>query len=74
MLRYFIAANFWLFVALVLYVGRKFERGDPTRYSVFGVGQWFSPNEYWWLISAALAIATTCFVLLLISRNQKKPE
>ena len=59
MLRYFVAANFWLFVALTLFIGRTYERSNPERYSFFGAGAWLSPAEYWCMLIAVLIIAAT---------------
>lgn len=64
MTRYFVAGNVWLLVALVLFVGRTYERSSPSRYSVFNGGQWFSPEAYWLLIIAAAGVAIFFFVLM----------
>jgi hypothetical protein len=59
--RYFIAANFWLLVALVLFVGRSVQRSAPTRYSVFNGGQWFSSETYGLMVLAVLAWLVSFF-------------
>jgi hypothetical protein len=71
MKHYFIAANFWLLVALVLFTGRTFERGEPTRYSVFHYGQWFSPEAYALLIAGVLGIAAVFIFLSWKTRDKK---
>ena len=63
MSRYFLAGNLWLVFALFAFVGRTFERSDPTMYSFFGVGRSFYANEYSMFVGALLAAALACFVL-----------
>lgn len=63
MSRYFLAGNLWLIFAALAFVGRTFERSEPTRYSFFGVGRWFDPGEYSMFVGALLAAALACFVL-----------
>jgi hypothetical protein len=41
MYHYFVAANLWLALAVVAFVGKTYERSQPTMYSVFGVGRSF---------------------------------
>ena len=59
MLRYFVAANFWLLIALTIFVGRTHERSGPQRYSFFGAGAWLSPVEYWGLLIIVLGVSAT---------------
>ena len=56
MTRYFVAGNLWLAISLVLILGRKFERSEPTMYSFFGVGQWLYPGSYNLLILVCIAL------------------
>ena len=42
-MRYFVAGNVWLFIALSILLFSRIERSGPTRLSMFGVGRWFSP-------------------------------
>jgi hypothetical protein len=44
MTKFFIAANVWLLLATVTLLGRTFERSEPTQYSFFHAGAWFSPG------------------------------
>lgn len=53
---YFLAGNFWLLMALLLLIGRKAERYQPTFYSFFGIGGWLSPIAYGFLIFACVVI------------------
>jgi len=55
-MRHFVAGNLWMFVAMALAVGRRLERGAPTRYSFMGLGNWFTPFEYGALLVAALGL------------------
>ena len=59
----FIAGNFWLFTALVLFLGEKWERSEPTRYSFAGLGAWLSPESYSGLVYGCLFVAAVCFAL-----------
>lgn len=56
-MRYFVAGNFWLFVALALLVGKTYERSAPLRYSFFGLGHWFTPFGYHLLIALIFLLA-----------------
>lgn len=69
MTRYFVAANVWLLIALVLFVGRTFERDSPLRYSVFHGGQWFSPTTYSLMVLAVLVVAAIFFLLTWKTRS-----
>jgi len=66
-MRYFVAGNLWLLVSLVLILGKKVERGDPTMYSFFGVGGWHYPGSYWLMV---LACAGLGVAFLIIARRQ----
>jgi len=61
-LRYFVAGHFWLFVGMVLFVGKKGERYSPEYDSFAGYG-WMEPSTYNLVILASLAVAAACFVL-----------
>ena len=63
MLRYFIAGNLWLFVALLMLIGKRAWRAGPTRYSCFGVGS-LTPGLYALLVVGCIAVAFACFVLM----------
>ena len=62
---YLVLGNVWLLVALAVYVGRTLERGRPAMYSVYGVGRWFTPSEYEFLVlgPAILGIALTSLAI-----------
>ena len=66
---YFVVGNFWLLMALVLWLGRNTERVAPTRYSFFGVGGWLSPSAYGFLILACALIGVVLIVLAHRSRD-----
>ena len=53
---YLAAGNVWLLMALVLRLGQRAVRFEPTRYSLFGVGGWLSPAAYWFLVIACLCL------------------
>ena len=60
---YWVTGNFWLLVALALYVGRAYERSSPTMYSAYGGGQWFTPTEYTLLVMAPASLGIVLTVL-----------
>jgi hypothetical protein len=68
MRTYFITANLWLAVAFLVFLGRHTERNDPTMYSFFGVGGWYEPREYGFLVAIPLAAAFACLALYVRSR------
>ena len=72
-MRYFLAANFWLFVTLLLIVGRTFERDLPTRYSIFHLGRWFSPGTYWLLVAFPFVVSL-CFFIVCKKQAERKPN
>jgi hypothetical protein len=71
---YLILGNVWLLVALALYVGKTFERSSPTCYAVFGVGQWFAPEEYNWLVRIPAAIGVAFVALAAWQACSAGPE
>ena len=74
MKAYFIAANFWAAVALVIHMGRHFERSGPTMYSFLGVGRWFEPTEYNCLVAVPVVFACACFMLWAMSSRSRKAK
>ena len=73
MLRYFVAGNLWLFLAVLVYVGQTVERTEPLRYSVFRFGRWFEPSEYWSLTLALIAMSIICFAMYVFRSRKTKP-
>ena len=75
MLRYFVSANVWLFLAAVAYVGKTVMRGQPDLYAVFGVGRWFNPSAYSALIIAPSVLSIIYFALWLgtMKSNTSQP-
>jgi hypothetical protein len=69
--RYFWAANLWAIITLAMIVGRSPERYNPTYYSVFHLGQWFSPEVYGLLIVAGIAVST--FFLVMTWKTRGRP-
>ncbi|MES2790979.1 MAG: hypothetical protein V4719_15310 [Planctomycetota bacterium] len=63
MTRYFAAANFWLAFAMLTILGRSIERSNPTLYSFFHSGQWFTPDGYTGIVIAPFALSVFFFVL-----------
>lgn len=63
MSQYFLAGNLWSIFAVLAFIGRKSERWQPTMYSFFGVGGWFTPGQYALLQAGLMAAALGCFVL-----------
>ncbi|MFO0916856.1 MAG: hypothetical protein U0872_00875 [Planctomycetaceae bacterium] len=70
MTRYFVAANFWLLIAMLLILGRTVERQDPTFYSFFH-GQSFSPEVYGFFVLVSAGLAVCYFVLSWQTRNKE---
>ncbi|BBO35678.1 hypothetical protein PLANPX_5290 [Lacipirellula parvula] len=70
MSRYFIAGNFWLVAALLIFIGKRYERSEPTMYTVFGVGRYFSEGEYTTLTLGTLAIAVAFFTAAVVSSRR----
>ena len=69
MLRYFIAGNVWLFLAVLAYVGRTSVSDTPV-HTIFGVGRLLDPFEYNSLLFLLLMMSLICFGLC--SRTAKK--
>jgi len=70
---FWISANFWLVVAMVLYLGQNQvnqPRGLPKRYTFFGVGVWLSSGEYTMLEVAALLAAAASIGLAIWNRGE----
>jgi hypothetical protein len=61
-MRYFIAGNLWLLVALILLVGRTYERSSPLRYSFMHLA-WFEPTTYTALIVVTAVLGVVFLVL-----------
>ena len=62
MLRCFVTGNLWLFLAVVLLIGREPWRTAPTRYGFLGVGS-LTPVGYN-LVVAFCVIVAAVFLLL----------
>ena len=72
MFRYFIAGNFWVFLAVVLVLGRKPWRAGPTRYEFLGQGS-MDPTSYNLLIAFCVT-AAAIFFLLAWKTHEKQPS
>ena len=64
----FIAGNVWLLMSVVLWLGRKAVRFEPTRYAFFELGGWHSPFSYNLLIVMCVVVG-----LALLTAGMKKP-
>jgi hypothetical protein len=60
---FFLIANCWLIVALVLMLGRVVLHGAPTMYSFLNIGGSFQFVTYYGLILLCLVAAGFCFRL-----------
>ena len=69
MLRYFVAGNVWLFLAVLAYVGQTSVSDTPV-HRIFGVGRLLEPFEYNSLLFLLLMMSLICFGLC--SRTAKK--
>ncbi|MBC8139485.1 MAG: hypothetical protein H8F28_26705 [Fibrella sp.] len=63
MSRYFILGNLWVLFAIILRIGGRVERTEPTMISFFGVGGWLYPVSYYLIIAVAGVMAAFCFLL-----------
>lgn len=63
MSRYFLLGNFWVLCALIILIGGKVERTQPTLVSFFGAGAWFYPTSYNLIVAVAGVMAFFCFVM-----------
>ena len=70
----FLFGNFWMFVTIVLLLGRAVARTNPLMYSFAGVGPWLYPSTYHGIAFVCGLIAVVFFVLLgrMILRNSKQ--
>ncbi|HEX5472436.1 MAG TPA: hypothetical protein VFW73_11145 [Lacipirellulaceae bacterium] len=76
MRAYFLAANFWLFIAGSAWVG-KTPVGTPSPpreafYKLFGVGHEYQGSNYSVLIIAPLLLSVICCLLWLITSKKCK--
>jgi len=62
-MRYFVAGNVWLVIALAVFLGKTFERSSPTMYSFFGVGGWMTPATYNMALLFCVALAAAFFTM-----------
>jgi hypothetical protein len=74
MTRYFVAANLWLTFGVVAILGRTFEHSNPTMYSFFHGGEWFSPGSYSLVVFALFAVSAFFFILTWKTRNKSSAE
>lgn len=63
MSRYFLLGNFWVLCALIIHIGGRLERTQPTLVSFFGVGAWFYPTSYNLMVAVAAGMAFFCFLM-----------
>ncbi|MCX6903976.1 MAG: serine/threonine-protein kinase, partial [Verrucomicrobia bacterium] len=59
----------WGLIALVLLVGRKVARTEPTMYSFFDVGGWYYPPSYHLLVAVCFGFALACLVIPRLTRR-----
>ena len=70
MIRYFVAANLWLFAALIVFMGRTYERSEPTMFSVFHRGELFYAHQYTCLVLSVMGISAIFFFLAWRTRSK----
>jgi hypothetical protein len=63
MTKFFIAANVWLMLAVLAFIGRTYERSAPVRYSFFHNGRWLSAESYTLVVATLTAISALFFFL-----------
>lgn len=71
MTRYFVAANVWLILALIVFLGRTYERSDPTMYSCLHAGQLFSAEGYL-LFNFGVTLLSALFFALILKTRPKQ--
>lgn len=70
MLRYFIAGNVWLIVALIVFLGRSHARSQPTLYCFFGVGRWMYPSSYSLVMLLCVGLGVAFLILAVRSARR----
>ena len=70
MTRFFVAGNVWLVLALLMVLGSRVERDQPTMVAFFGLGAWFYPETYSRLEGLCVAVAVACFALAWKTRRR----
>ena len=71
MARYFVFGNFWLFVALALFLGCSFARSGPDMVSFTQWGGWLYTSTYQALEILCLIAALVCFILATATRKTR---
>jgi serine/threonine protein kinase len=71
-LFFFVVANAWLLAAVVMFLGRKVARTQPTMYTFFDVGAWLYPATYNSLVGFCGAVAAACLLLSFIAWRVKE--
>jgi len=69
-MRYFVAGNIWLFLALAIFMLGKTERTGPTFVSFLGIGTWFRPGGY--NLVALLVFLIACAFFVVGRRRERK--
>ena len=77
MQSYFLAANFWLFIAGLTWVGKtpvsgSTQAGSPLYYQFFGTERLFEGGSYSVLIIAPILLSVVCCLLWLITARKCK--
>jgi hypothetical protein len=65
---FFVSAQFWLLVALTLWLGEKVERSSPEMDSFFGIGGWFDPGWYAFTLILCVALGISLLFLAMKAR------
>src|SRR3954462_8479023 len=61
MTKFFMAANVWLMLAILAFIGRTYERSAPVRYSFFHNVRWLSAESYTLVVATLAAISAVFF-------------
>jgi len=59
---YVLVGNLWLLLGVVVALGGKVMRGGPTMLSFFGVGRWFYPATYNFIVFCCILVGVVFLV------------
>jgi hypothetical protein len=71
MLRYFVAGNLWIFLAVVLVVGREAWRSAPGRYGFAGIESSLTAASYNSIVAFCVTAAAIFFLLAWKTHDKK---
>lgn len=67
----FVFGNLWLLIALVLFIGGSTVRTEPKMVAFLGVGAWFYPGKYNFVVLVCAALGVWLLVAAIRSRAER---